>query len=188
MTDRTLHYNYFVGEDDDTRPNRFAVVAFLPQELDAMIAPLREKYDPIYNLIGSHITIVFPFESERTVEELTGIVSSETSGRTAVPVELSSIGDFYPQTPVIYWAVKANPALNELYYGLYSRLGLPLSQKLYLPHVTVAREISPHRVWPVKDNIISYLPDESFLVKSLDLVTLLPRHNWVSVRTFPLQE
>lgn len=188
MTGRTLHYNYFVGEEDDTRFGRFAVVAFLPQELDAMIAPLREKYDPIYNLIGSHITIVFPFESDRTVEELTAVVSSETSERKEVPVELNSIGDFYPQTPVIYWAVKANSALNELYYGIYSRLGLPLPQKLYLPHVTVAREISPHRVWPVKDNIISYLPNESFLIKSLDLVTLLPRHNWVSVRTFPLSE
>ena len=174
------------NEFSERRHHKFAVVIFLPPELERTIARLREQYDPIYNLVNPHITVTFPFESQRTLEELTAAVGSELSLEPRFSIDLDSIGDFYPAAPVIYWEVKANERLTQLYYRLYSRLGLAVPFSDYKPHVTVAREISHHRVMLVKDKIVDYLPTESFEVRAVDLITALPENKWVSVRTFPL--
>ncbi len=170
----------------ERRHQQYAMIIFLPQPLDAVIAPLRERFDPIYSLVSSHITIVFPFETQMRIEEIAAAVSAETQKQPAIEIELDSIGDFYPRSPIIYWKIKKNNELCELYYRLYSQLGVALPHKIYEPHVTVAREISDHRVMIVKEKIISYLPSEKFQASSIDLVTPLVNERWVSVRTFSL--
>ena len=103
-----------------------------------------------------------------------------------ITIELESIGDFYPIAPCVYWEVKKNPKLNELHYSLYSCLSLPLLQKAYVPHVTVAKEISNHRLVLVKDRIAAYLTSENFKATRVDLITPLAGKKWVSVGSFPL--
>ena len=94
--------------------------------------------------------------------------------------------DFYPRTPKIFWNVKAGEELSELYFRLYTGLEQPIPFKQYQPHVTVAREISYHRVLLIKEKIVGYLPDESFEAEKIELISPLPNNRWVSVRTFPL--
>ena len=176
----------FLDDSKNRRHNQYAVVIFLPTHLDKTIAPLREKYDPKYNLISPHISLVYPFESKKSLDELAFIIKMETDGRKPIWVTLNSIGDFYPRIPAIYWNVSENEALTQVYFHLYSRLGIPVPFKQYLPHITVAQEISHHRVMLIKEKIVNYLPDEEFLAKVIDLITPLPDGKWVSVRTFPL--
>lgn len=184
-----MKHIYHEGGLVDRRRGKFAVVIFLPPFLDAVIKPLRERYDPIYNQISSHITITFPFECEQSIEEITSIVHSVIGRTSALPISLNSIGDFYPHFPIIYWRVTENSALHGLYYQLYAALDQPIPYKQYVPHVTVAREISNHRLLLVKDKICSYLPSEGFVAKSLDLITpLAAGGRWVSVRRFQLPE
>ncbi|MEW6411109.1 MAG: 2'-5' RNA ligase family protein [Candidatus Zixiibacteriota bacterium] len=182
--DRIFEYGGALGE---RRRNRYAVVILLPQALHEIVAPLRERFDPLYNLVAPHITVVFPFETNLPLDELAGLIKTETDGQKSFQIQLDSIGDFYPGSPTIYWNVLKNDHLTELYYRLYSRLGIPLAQKLYQPHVTVAREISEHRLVLVKEQIASYLPREKFFASSLDLMTPLVNERWVSVRTFPFK-
>lgn len=47
-----------------------AVVLFPKFNNIDTINNIREKYDPLYNYIAPHITIVFPFESDLTTNEL----------------------------------------------------------------------------------------------------------------------
>ena len=181
--------NNFQFEDNfqERRRNEYAVVIFLPRELNSVVAPFREKYDPIYNLVDAHITIVFPFDTTKSLEDISELIKMETDNFKKVLIELDSIADFYPKTPVIYWEVKKNEALCEMYYRLYSRLGIPIPFKELIPHVTIAREISYHRVVTVKDAIVSYLPSENFHAASIDLLTPLVNEKWVSVRSFSLK-
>lgn len=165
---------------------QYAVVIYLPNDLESIIAPFRERFDPDWSLISAHVTVVFPFETKRPLDELSRIIRSEAATAEPVKIELSSIDDFYPTTPIIYWKVKPNESLDRLTRQIYARLDLPLPHKRFLPHVTVAREISNHRVVLVKDEIAAYLPDESFEATSVDLVSPIVDQNWVSVRTFPL--
>lgn len=171
----------------DRRTKReYAVVIFLPPELESVIAPIRERYDTDYNVILSHISIVYHFETSLSLDVLSSILRDVTADVLPVSIELSSIGDFYPQNPIIYWEVKSHATLSKMYYNLYSRLDLAVPHRKFVPHVTIAREISTHRVMLVKENIVPYLPDEQFLATAVDLVAPVADCSWVSVRTFPL--
>ena len=176
----------YIHDDDfiDRRNTEYAVIIYLPQKFDELAKPMREKYDPDYNTIPTHISLVFPFETTRSLEELSSIIGMEIDQLPAFDIELHSVADFYPSFPVIYWSLKKNEAICELYYRLYSRLEQPIPIKNYIPHVTIAKEISNHRVETVKDHIASYLPDETFRASSIDLVTPLINFRWVSVRSF----
>ncbi len=182
--DTTFHSRYLSDDDNAT----YSLVTFLPRALDQYVVPLREKYDPIYKAIPSHICIVFPFQYDGPVDQLAIRVSDELESVPAFEVELDSIGDFYPKVPEIYWKVKENQILSTLYYKLSAKLELSLPHRNYIPHVTVAREISSHRVLLVKEKIVPYLPTESFTCNKIDLITPLRGDRWVSVRTFTLPE
>jgi 2'-5' RNA ligase len=170
---------------DRRQAQEYAAVIFLPPHLDALVAPHRERYDPSYHRIAAHLSLVFPFITSLTLDELVRIFTVEVRKVGSIKVALSSIGDFYPQYPVIYWVVKNEPVFNTVYKTLYSRLDLPLPHKQFVPHVTVAREISSHRVMLVKERILPYLPEEEFWAPAIDLVSMVAGH-WVSVRSFPL--
>ena len=176
----------FSYEDDfiNRRKTEYAIVIYLPFNLDQIINPFREKYDPVYNQVSSHITLVFPFNTDKTLDEISSIITPVALSHQPIHIELGSIGDFYPDSPVIYWKIKENHALRKLYIRLYSKLGIAIPHKNFIPHVTLAREISEHRVEIVKDNIASYLPKESFHATAIDVVTPLANFKWVSVRSF----
>lgn len=178
----------FSFQDDfiNRRKTEYAIITYLPIELDQQAHPFREKYDPIYNEIASHITLVFPFLTDKTLDELSSSINSVISEFKPISVEMNSVADFYPESPVIYWAVNENLHLRELYINLYAKLGIPIPHKNFIPHATIAREISTHRVETVKDDIASYLPNETFQAQAIDLVTPLANFRWVSVRTFSL--
>jgi 2'-5' RNA ligase len=112
------------------------------------------------------------------------VLQKEIEGKPPIPVRLATIGDYYPDAPVIYWSVEDNNRLKELYYRIYGRLEMPIPRKDYIPHVTVAREISDSRLLQVKDEIVTQLPTESFRIETLDLIGLFPNQQWVTVRKF----
>ncbi|UCD65151.1 MAG: 2'-5' RNA ligase family protein [Candidatus Zixiibacteriota bacterium] len=175
------------GNLRERRRSKYAVVTFLPRALSDVVAPLRERFDPAYNLVAPHITLVFPFDTVRPLDELAGLIKSETENEKSIQVQLESIGDFYPKSPVIFWSVRKNQQLTELYFRLHVRLNIPIPYKNFVPHVTVASEISHHRLIIVKEQIASYLAREKFHTESIDLITPLVSGKWVSVRTFPLK-
>lgn len=183
-----MSYNYSQNEYDKNTFKQYAVVIYLPDRLDRFVTPLRERFDPDYDLVTSHITLVFPWETKLPLVDLTAILADEVRQFAPIQVQLESVGDFYPETPLLYWSVAPNQALDRLYRELYARLDQPLPFKKLCPHVTVAKEISPHRVLQVKDQIATYLPKDSFEVAALDLISPIVDDHWASVRTFPLAQ
>ena len=181
-----MDWGFHLESVEERRGTRGAVVIFLPDRLEKIVAPLREKYDPLYNLIGPHVSLVYPFHASCSLDDIVLAIEAVTTGRPPLKIELNSIGDFYPRTPKIFWNVKAGEELSELYFRLYTGLEQPIPFKQYQPHVTVAREISYHRVLLIKEKIVGYLPDESFEAEKIELISPLPNNRWGSVRTFPL--
>ena len=181
-----MGYIYSHQEIDANSLKQYAVVIYVPEQLERFVVPLRERFDPDYDIVGAHITLVFPWESTLPVSDFAGVIADEVSQLLSLTVKLESVGDFYPETPIIYWRVVPNDGLINLYRQLHVKLDQPLPFKDFIPHVTVAKEISPHRVMLVKDHIASHLPSESFEVSAIDLISPVADHNWVSVRTFPI--
>lgn len=183
-----IHHSYSPDPLERRTKRQYIVAIFLPRQLERTISPIREKYDTDWNAIAPHITLVFPFETIQPINEISGRIKQEIEIHPRFEVELNSIGDFYPESPIIFWNVESSTALQELYCKMHTCLDLPLQFKNYKPHVTVAREISSHRLLFVKDKIVSYLPHEKFMVESIDLVAPVAESRWVSVRTFQLFE
>ena len=48
----------FDKDFQERRRNTYAAVIYLPRELNSVVAPFREKYDPIYNQVDAHINKV----------------------------------------------------------------------------------------------------------------------------------
>ncbi len=170
----------------NTPKSTYAVMIFLPPHLDELIYPLRQKFDPLYNKVPGHITIVFPFETTVSLNDLSVIIKQELKDSRPISIELESIGDFYPVSSTIYWKINTCEPIQKLYYSLHSKLELPIPFKQFVPHVTVGREISTHRVMLVKERIVPYLPREKFVAQTLDLVVPIAYEKWVSVRSFSL--
>jgi 2'-5' RNA ligase len=181
-----MSYKYSRREIDGDRVKEYAVVIFVPERVERFVVPLRERFDPDYDMVGAHITLAFPWESSRPASDFAGVIAEEVEQLGPLTIKLDSVGDFYPGTPIIYWRVVPNDALTRLHRRLHANLDLPLPFKNYIPHVSVGKEISPHRVVLVKDQIAAHLPSESFELSSVDLVSPVADQNWVSVRTFPV--
>jgi 2'-5' RNA ligase len=182
----TTNLNYLLYQKDEPIQQRYAVVIFLPAHVDETVFPLREKYDPLYDHVDSHITLVFPFETRRSLDDLAGAIRRETVLQPTLSIELTTVGDYYPDYPVIFWKAKPTKEICDLYTRLYGALELPVPYKDFQPHVTVAREISHHRLVFVKDRIASYLRHERCEATHLDLIAPMVGNRWVSVRRFAL--
>jgi len=182
-----MQRNLYVNDSQNQRKRTYAIVIELPQHLDELIYSIREKFDPDYNRVPGHVTVVFPFESKSSFNELSALINNQLQNVQPFEIELDSIGDFYPDSPIIYWRVKPCEMLQKLYRNLYADLDLPIPFSNYLPHVSVAKEISSHRVMLVKERIVHYLPQEKFKVLSVDLIIPIAGDRWVSARTFSLE-
>jgi 2'-5' RNA ligase len=105
------------------------------------IQAVRERFDPFANYIAPHITLVFPFESALSTEELRTHLHTALAGVKKFNVRLSGVtGDV--RDGYLFLNVKqGNDEIIDLHDRLYSgALGSFLYRKVtYCPHVTVGR-------------------------------------------------
>ena len=181
-------YGYRQEDSGSEAMIRMAVVAFIPNPLKSIVARFREKYDPDYAIIAPHVSIVYPFETDRSITEVADIVGGEIQKQPVMNIRFDTLEDYYPTCPQICWGIEANESLTQLYMGLYTALDIPLPYKEFRPHLPLAREISEHRLIFVKEKIAPYLPQETLTIEEVDLVAPMAGDNWVSVRTFFLAE
>jgi len=107
------------------------------------IESVREKHDPLFGLIPPHITIVFPFESSISNDELEVHILNVANGVQPIEIEfanrISSKGEY-----LFLEVERGKEKIEELHDRLYTG---PLLQFLrtdipYIPHVTVGRKES----------------------------------------------
>mgnify|MGYP003612882315 CR=1 FL=1 len=110
------------------------------QNLDA-IQSIRQRFDPLAKYIAPHLTIVFPFESALSTEELSAHLSNALTGLKKFDVRLQGItGDF--RDGYLFLNVKrGNDPIIDLHDRLYQGTLEPfLFRKVtYCPHITVGR-------------------------------------------------
>lgn len=124
-----------------------AIVLFPKFRNMDVIQGIREKYDPLANYIAPHITLVFPFESERSTEELREHLVPSLKGLQRFKILLSDVtGDF--REGYLFLNVKrGNDDIIDLHDRLYSGVLEPflLRKATFCPHMTVGRLELPSR-------------------------------------------
>lgn len=118
---------------DALRGRAVIICPLLPESnpIDA----LRRRFDPLFDIIPAHITLVFPFESDLAPDELRAHIKGAVRGVGPFPIRLAGItgvdGRF-----LFLNVVRGHAALIELHDRLYTG---PL-----LPHLTLAFTFAPH--------------------------------------------
>lgn len=104
---------------------------------------IRAIHDPLFDLIAPHITIVFPFESNISNDELKSHILNLSKGIGTIEIKftshVTSVGDY-----LFLEVEKGNKLIEELHDKLYTG---PLLRFLkrdipYIPHATIGRKNS----------------------------------------------
>lgn len=105
-----------------------------------IVNSLRNLYDPLADLVQPHITLVFPFESDFELEELTGHIESVLEGVRSFDLVMSGItpkqlGGNYLFLNIIEGVDEIKLIHNKLYTGILERYHR--KELTYIPHLTV---------------------------------------------------
>ncbi|MCU5370674.1 2'-5' RNA ligase family protein [Bacillus pacificus] len=121
------------------------------------IENIRQKHDPLFEVIPPHITIVFPFKSNISSDALKSHILNLSKGVGKIEVEfanlITNVGNY------LFLEVEGGKEqIEELHDLLYTG---PLTQFLkedipYIPHVTVGRKESAELAAEVAKDIPSF--------------------------------
>lgn len=107
-----------------------------------IINSIRKKYDPLAKLVAPHITIVFPFESNFSNEELERILEKRLEGIHPFEIELCGFHKCEDRfgNYLFLDMIKGKETITKIHNHLYNNelsafdLGLE-----YIPHITVGK-------------------------------------------------
>ena len=133
------------------------ILVFLNNMSINKIENIRQKHDPLFGLIPPHITIVFPFKSNISNDELKSHIFNVSKGVGKIEIEfanrITNVGNY------LFLEVEGGKEqIEELHDMLYTG---PLIQFLkedipYIPHVTVGRKESVELAAEVAKDIHSF--------------------------------
>jgi 2'-5' RNA ligase len=84
-----------------------------------LVERLREQFDPLAPLIQAHITLVFPFESDLSTEQLLSHIQQAIHGIRPFTVQLQGITG-HEDEYLFLNIIRGNDLLIELHDRLYS--------------------------------------------------------------------
>ncbi|WP_238916797.1 2'-5' RNA ligase family protein [Clostridium sp. YIM B02555] len=118
-----------------------AIILFPNFDNINIIKSIREKYDPLANCIEPHITIVFPFDSDISTDDLKSHFNKVLKGVKKFNVKLKDFTGDFRDGYLFLNVKKGNDNIIELHDKLYSGiLEYFLFRKVtYCPHLTVGR-------------------------------------------------
>ncbi|PGU39403.1 2'-5' RNA ligase family protein [Bacillus cereus] len=133
------------------------ILVFLNNMSINKIEKIRQKYDPLFGLIPPHITIVFPFKSDISGDELKSHILNLSKGVGKIEIEfanrITSVGNY------LFLEVEGGKEqIDELHDLLYTGALLQFLKEdiPYIPHVTVGRKESAELAAEVAKDIQSF--------------------------------
>ena len=118
-----------------------AIVLFPKFNNVYVIQSIREKFDPLANYIAPHITIVFPFESDLSTNDLRTHMRGALKGIQKFDVQLKDYTGDFRDGYLFLNVKKGNDAIIELHDRLYSGIleSFLFRKATFCPHVTAGR-------------------------------------------------
>ena len=109
------------------------------------IETIREKCDPLFEMVKPHITMAFPFSSDLTKEEIYTHIFSAISTFKPIPLVMQGISTHrqpdgqYIFLDVAKGAKSIRMISRRLYEGALHRFKSERYDTTYMPHITLGR-------------------------------------------------
>jgi 2'-5' RNA ligase len=159
---------------------RRAIVWFPQFANVAAIDRFRSQHDPLGNVMPPHVTVVFPFHSRLTLDQLTAHVQKVVRAWPAFPVVMNGVWTAQNEFVGI-GAQVGKDALIEMHDRLYRG---PLAEFLrpefeYEPHITLARAVQPNQFDALVRNVTPVTRHTyRDLLRGLSIITLESETEW----------
>ncbi|GAB6497462.1 2'-5' RNA ligase [Bacillus sp. UMTAT18] len=133
------------------------ILVFLNNMSLDKIENIRQKHDPLFELIPPHITIAFPFKSDISNDELKSHILNLSRGVGKIEIEFANCIT-HVRNYLFLEVERGKEQITKLHDILYTG---PLLQFLkedipYIPHVTVGRKESAELAAEVAKDIHSF--------------------------------
>ncbi|MBS4537642.1 2'-5' RNA ligase family protein [Clostridium sp. D2Q-11] len=145
-----------------------SIIIFVDFPNVEIIQEIRKKYDPLYECIRPHITLLFPFESDITSGELKNHMENVLDDIEPFNITLRDItgaGDNY----LFLNLKKGNDEIIELHDRLYSGiLEKYLYKRLtYIPHITVGHLDAEDNYIKALEEVVNVKDEFKMIVKEI---------------------
>lgn len=133
---------------------QYCIYAQFQSDELSIVEEIRKKYDPLFNKIPPHITLVFPFHFEKSnVVEIVNKIEAVIRGIIAFPFEATGVNF---QKSYCALNVTRNSSIfekinNELYTGVLEQFRLKTIT--YKPHLTLGRYFSPDQKTSIEQDL-----------------------------------
>jgi 2'-5' RNA ligase len=111
------------------------VAVIYPEAETSGVERFRRRWDPLGGLVAAHVTIAFPFEWERGLDELRDLLAQTMPKPFALRLDAPTIWD---DEYLFLLADRGGAEIARLHEAVHNTLGLPRSER-FVPHMTVGR-------------------------------------------------
>lgn len=118
------------------------IVIFPSKDLQNYANSFRKHYDPHYNLIPPHVTLINPFQATETeANELAGKLKEIAKKYNPINLQAYKISSFQPVTNVIYLKLKKNETLEQLQHEVLNVVNVE-PEYAFVPHITISQQLT----------------------------------------------
>lgn len=139
----------------DTNIRKRTIMIFPKFSNQEIIDEIRKKYDPLYNLVKPHITLVFPFKSDMSNVTLSQKLEECLKGTVSFSLSLQGISrheDVYGN--YIFLNVKVGrEEIIEIHNSLYLSIFDEQCRQSFIPHMTIGNIGSAYKMESVYNSI-----------------------------------
>lgn len=166
---------------------KFGVVVFPSKNLQDFANSYRKRYDPHYDLITPHLTLLNAFEAtEEDAREFAERLQQIADRTNPFTLKTSKISSFHPVNNVIYLKIEPVKELISLHAEIHTEFSEFKSEYAFVPHITIGQKLSNDEHSDVFGALRMTKIDHEETIDRFHLLYQLDNGSWTVFETFRL--
>ena len=175
-----------------TRGRIVGIVLPVPERLSRLAERVRRPYDPNFQRIGPHVTVLPPREVRLSRREVIDAVARVALRSQSFPISLGAIRTFLPVMPVVFASLRAGRDELELLHRRFARGVLKGEEAFpYVPHLTLGQKLNSRRLLralALSRKVFARAGEKRWLADRLIVVERLSEDLWLPHPSIALRE
>ncbi|RAL25932.1 2'-5' RNA ligase family protein [Thermoflavimicrobium daqui] len=167
----------------------FGIALFPQQHVQDIVNSYRKRYDPHYNFIAPHITIIEKFElGENEMLSLIPKFEEIAKNTDSFTIEMKKVSHFFPTSPTIYLSIENQEPIIHLHQQLLKELDSHKPTYDFIPHLTIGQKMSEDELHDVYGSLRMHSFALTSLIDRFHLLYQLENKSWVNYQSFLLKK
>ncbi|WP_088005646.1 YjcG family protein [Indiicoccus explosivorum] len=166
---------------------KYGVAAFPSKEMQDIANSYRKRYDPRYAKITPHITLKDAFRADDArIKEIAEEIERIAKRHKPFKLHVTRVSTFSPVTNTLYYKVEPDEELMSLHEDLHSDFFGGPPQYQYVPHITIAQELSDSEHSDIYGQLKMAGIDHTETIDRIHLLYQLEDGSWQVYETYRL--